>query len=398
MNLTFPSVPGRFDGALNGDPGQIRTGGPLLRGQLLYPTELQSHITKSAYKNISKKKVVCYNFFDIFIKEVFMALDFKKIRDEFKFLFKKIKEYDTIVLYRHLIPDYDAFGSQMGLANWIKENFPNKEVHFVGESNPKWVPSIYPQPEVLDEVWFAKHRFLAIVTDTATKARISCNSIEKADFVLKIDHHPAVENFGNYNIVYPDMVAASELVALFVLSRPRRYKVSPLTAKYLYSGIVGDSGRFLYPPVDGATLSISSDLLKTGFDVQALYDTMYAKTMNDMNNLKLVLNNTKFTKGGTAYYVLTDADLKKMNITMGEGKVFVNQFRDVKGIYVTVSVTEDSPNHNYRVSIRSNHKRIDEIATKYRGGGHEAASGATLESLDELPSLLKDLDDAKVLR
>lgn len=327
-----------------------------------------------------------------------MSLNLKTLHDQFNFLFKKIKEYDCIVFFRHLIPDYDAFGSQMGLATWVKNIFPKKEVHFVGESNPKWVPSIYPEPEVLDDVWYSTHKFLAIVTDTATTARISFSAIDKADYVIKIDHHPAVENYGDYNIVYPDVVSAAELVALFALSRGKKYPVSKEAAKYFYSGIVGDSGRFLYPPTDGTTLAVSADLLRTGFDVQAMYDAMYAKTMKDMDNLKVVLNNTKITKGGTAYYVLSNDDLEKMEITSGEGKIFVNQFRDVKGIYATLSITEDKKDNCWRVSLRSNHKRVDDIATKYDGGGHEAASGATLHSLDQLEDLLKDMDNAPVLR
>ena len=34
-----------------------------------------------------------------------------------------IKRYDRIAIFRHCKPDYDALGSQMGLATWIKDNF-----------------------------------------------------------------------------------------------------------------------------------------------------------------------------------------------------------------------------------------------------------------------------------
>lgn len=315
------------------------------------------------------------------------------MHDEFKAIIKKIKEYDRIVCYRHVIPDYDAFGSQMGLVTWIKDNFPGKEVHYVGESNPAWVPSIYPEPEVLTDEWYAEAPFLAITTDTATVKRISANAIEKADYVIKIDHHPNVDPYGTLNVVYPNIIAASEIVALLALSS--KYKLSAEAAKYLYSGIVGDSGRFLFNDTDGATLRISADLLDTGFDMCGLYDNMYAKDLSDMEALKYVLNNTKISEKGTAYYVLTDEDLQKIGLTCPEGKVYVNQYRDVRGVYATVSVTEDKPAGVWRVSIRSNHKKIDGVATKYRGGGHERAAGATLNSLDELPWLIKDIDDVE---
>ena len=45
-----------------------------------------------------------------------------------------IKRYDRIAIFRHEKPDFDALGSQLGLATWIKDNFPNKEVHVLGAS------------------------------------------------------------------------------------------------------------------------------------------------------------------------------------------------------------------------------------------------------------------------
>ena len=290
--------------------------------------------------------------------------DFKRLHDEFKQVLAKIKQYDRIICFRHVIPDYDAFGSQMGMYTWIKDNFPNKDVRYPGETNRSFVPSLFPEPEVVDEEWINRGPFLAIVTDTATTARISASVIDKADYVIKIDHHPNVDPYGNLNIVYDHIVAASQIVALFALSRSRKYVLSSKAAYYLYAGMVGDSGRFLYPDTDGATLRVAADLIDTGFDLQDFYDRMYAKTLKDVEIRKYVLNNTKITPGGTA----------------------------VEGIYATVSTTEDAQAGVWRVSLRSNRKKVNGVASKYRGGGHEGASGATLQSLDELPQLLADLD------
>ncbi len=318
--------------------------------------------------------------------------DFKRLHNEFKQVLAKIKQYDRIICFRHVIPDYDAFGSQMGMYTWIKDNFPNKDVRYPGETNRSFVPSLFPEPEVVDEEWINRGPFLAIVTDTATTARISASVIDKADYVIKIDHHPNVDPYGNLNIVYDHIVAASQIVALFALSRSRKYVLSSKAAYYLYAGMVGDSGRFLYPDTDGATLRVAADLIDTGFDLQDFYDRMYAKTLKDVEVRKYVLNNTKITPGGTAYYTLTDEDCKRMDILPGEGKIYVNEFRGVEGIYATVSTTEDAQAGVWRVSLRSNRKKVNGVASKYRGGGHEGASGATLESLDELPQLLADLD------
>ncbi|MFX7845285.1 hypothetical protein ABTK14_23800, partial [Acinetobacter baumannii] len=78
---------------------------------------------------------------------------------------------------------------------------------------------------------------------------------------IKIDHHPLPsieECFGDFLIVHPDRPAASEIVALFCLSRSKKYVLSKEEATYLYCGIVGDTGRFTYQDTDGATLRIAA--------------------------------------------------------------------------------------------------------------------------------------------
>ena len=46
---------------------------------------------------------------------------------------KLIERYDTIVLHRHLKPDGDALGSQIGLKHLILDNYPGKQVYMVGD-------------------------------------------------------------------------------------------------------------------------------------------------------------------------------------------------------------------------------------------------------------------------
>ena len=45
-----------------------------------------------------------------------------------------IKKYDKIIIHRHLRPDPDALGSQVGLAELLRESFPEKEIRQVGET------------------------------------------------------------------------------------------------------------------------------------------------------------------------------------------------------------------------------------------------------------------------
>ena len=52
-------------------------------------------------------------------------------------MYQKLKEliegYKTIIIHRHLRPDGDALGSQLGLKEILKTNYPDKEVYAVGD-------------------------------------------------------------------------------------------------------------------------------------------------------------------------------------------------------------------------------------------------------------------------
>lgn len=91
--------------------------------------------------------------------------------------------------------------------------------------------------------------------------------------------------------------------------------------------------------------------------------------------------------------VLKDEDLKHLNISRERGSDFVNLLSSVDEYKVWLAITENTKDHNWRVSMRSRHIPVNEIANKYRGGGHAFASGATLLSLDELSLLLNDIKE-----
>ena len=57
-------------------------------------------------------------------------------------ILNKIKEYDTIIIHRHVRPDGDCIGSQMGLKEIIKQNFKDKKVYAVGDDIPEYLSTI----------------------------------------------------------------------------------------------------------------------------------------------------------------------------------------------------------------------------------------------------------------
>jgi len=316
----------------------------------------------------------------------------EKYSKQIKDVLSEIKSFDRIAVFRHSHPDYDALGSQLGLATFIKDNFKNKEVIVIGDDHVTLTGRCFPKMMVVEDEWFGKP-FLAIALDCSTLDRLSDERVSKATKLIKIDHHPDVDSYGDINIVDETMSAAGELLANILYSFGEKYLISKQCAEYLYKAIVGDSGRFLYESTTIHTFRIAELLLSKGIDLSEIYNQMYNQEINDLEITAYILDNYQITPHGVAYYVLTDDVLKRFNIPPIRGKENVNIFSHFNGINAWLSVTEDKEEGEWRVSIRSAKKSIQEVAEKYNGGGHDQASGSKLKSLDELPHLLEDLDN-----
>ena len=313
-----------------------------------------------------------------------------KNKKQYKEIFKAIVKYDRIVVFRHQMPDYDALGTQMGLVTWIKQNFLHKEVYAVGDNHISFTPRLYPEMTVLNDEWFEQD-FLAIVVDTGNTARIADERFAKAKFIVKIDHHPNVEPYGDVIVVNDELSSCAEIVTNMLLYFNRA--LTKFAAHYLYSGIAGDSGRFLYSSTSPHTFAVSKMLVEKGFDLSKdVYQKMYQKNIDDLKVTAYVLNNFKVSKGGVAYYVLTEDIQEKLKITPDRGKENVNLFANIEGINAWCSITEDTKKGEWRLSIRSKEVPINGVANMFGGGGHDQAAGGRLKDISELDSLISELD------
>ncbi|MCQ2743122.1 MAG: bifunctional oligoribonuclease/PAP phosphatase NrnA [Bacilli bacterium] len=325
-----------------------------------------------------------------------VIVDYGKARiDTYRKIYRAIKRYDRIVIFRHIKPDFDAFGSQLGLAQFIKDNFPNKEVHVVGDNHVSFTGRIYPEMEELSNEFFKDRNFLAIVLDVGDHHRIADPRYKNAKYIVKIDHHPCrAEITKKCALVDLDISAASELVADVILNW-KGTTLSKEAAKWLYTGIVGDSGRFMYSSTNQHTFAVAEELIKTGININEIYQVMYEKGINNLYVTAYILNSFKLSEHGVAYYVMSDETQKKLNITSELGKENINLFSNIRGINVWCSFSEDvaAKEPTWWVSIRSKKKDISGIAAKWHGGGHAQASGARISGLHELDALIKDLDD-----
>lgn len=309
---------------------------------------------------------------------------------QYKNVLKAIKKYDNIIILRHEIPDFDASGSQFGLKSWILDNFENKKVYALGESHKFFSDTLYPKTDILKEFLTD---YLVIILDVANFDRIDCKEVIKnASYTIKIDHHIHCETFGNIEIVKSNYSAACELIGEMLIGF-KKYVISQKTAYYLYSGLVGDNGRFQYSSTSKRSFDVAAKLIETGIDFSDIYEKMYSKSLDDIKILKYLYNNFKISENGVIYTHTSKEALAELGVEKERMKAYVNLFSGYKESRIWVTFTEDAEKNLWTVSIRSRKIAINEVASKHNGGGHANASGAKAQTFEETLQIVKELDE-----
>lgn len=149
---------------------------------------------------------------------------------------------------------------------------------------------------------------LVIVTDTANTPRVDDDRYTKGDFLIKIDHHPNDDAYGDLLYVDTTASSASEIITDFALST--NLALSNEAARLLYCGIVGDTGRFLYPATTSKTLSIASKLREYDFDFSTLARQMDSFSFKIAKLQGYVFDNLEVDENGAARVVLTQDTMK----------------------------------------------------------------------------------------
>lgn len=308
---------------------------------------------------------------------------------ELKRILKKIKQYDVIVIARHISPDPDAIASQISLRDAIKLTFPKKEVYAVGTSVSKF--KYYGNLDRIDETKFEQDALL-IACDVPNASRI--DGVDKSAFkeILKIDHHPSEEEFGECDWV--DETSSSTCQMIIELLLDTGMKFDRKIAENLYLGVVSDSDRFLISYTSAKTFNLVSRLIeKSQIDFTNLYPYLYERPLQEIKFHGYLSENLNVSENGFAYIIITPEILKEYGVDPATPSNMINDFSNIRDVYVWTFVTYDEKNEVYKVNIRSKGPVINETAAMYGGGGHKFASGVRTHNKEDIQPLLDSLEE-----
>src|SRR5690554_4029908 len=156
----------------------------------------------------------------------------------YKIIDEKIKKYNTIIIHRHKNPDMDAIGSQVGLYYLIKENYNNKNVYLVGDTNK------FDKENKMNDIPDSYYEnALVFIVDVAVKDLVSDQRYNLAKEIIIIDHHQNETDILN-SISFIDTNYSSATEYITEIFKSLNYKFNKEAASYLFWGIVTDTGRF----------------------------------------------------------------------------------------------------------------------------------------------------------
>jgi bifunctional oligoribonuclease and PAP phosphatase NrnA len=304
-------------------------------------------------------------------------------------ILQEIKAYNKIVIHRHVRPDPDALGSQGGLAEIIKASFPSKTVKVVGDEDPSLL--FLNEMDEIEDTFYKDA--LVIVCDTANQERISDDRYKLGEKILKIDHHPNDDAYGDIRWVDTNASSVSEMIYEFYLfGKDQGLQLTDQGARLIYAGIVGDTGRFLFPSTNPETFQYAGELVQYNFSFTDIYKQMYKITANVARLQGYVLNNFSMTDEGVGYVTLSLERLKEFHVTPIEASQLVGSLGNIEGIIAWAFFIEE--HDQIRVRLRSKGPVVNTIANRYNGGGHPMASGATIYSWDKVEEVVGDLKAA----
>ena len=306
-------------------------------------------------------------------------------------ILEKIQAYDRILIFRHKRVDGDCVGASKGLKELLKASFPEKDVRIIDDESSEYLAFLGPDDDPVEDDFYAAA--LAIVVDVADTERISNQKFALCREVIKIDHHIDRTPYGVISWVEDSRSSACEMIADFYATFQDRLTLTQWGATCIYTGMVTDSGRFMYEGVCGESMRLAGLILDHGVKTDWLYANLYLKSFDSLKFTAHVYQNMHVTANGVCWLMVDRAMQQQFNLNMETASAAISSLSGIRGCLCWIAFIDTGDvDGSIRVRLRSRFAAINHIAEKYHGGGHACASGATVYSEAEMYSLLADAD------
>ena len=297
-----------------------------------------------------------------------------------------IREAKTIAVVSHVNPDGDTIGCATAMRLGLLSM--GKEVSLFCEDpvpdNLAFLPGacMFRTPEENEGPFD-----LLLSVDVSDLGRMGrCEALRKVSRrTAQIDHHGTNPEFMEINSVDGDAPAASLLVREQL--KALGVELTAEIAKCLYTGISTDTGNFAFASTNAECFDVMSELMKAGLPLAELNRILFrVKSRPQVRLLSRALESLTFRGYGQQIAVmkLTQKDFDESGAQSQHADTIVNYGLDTIGTTMAL-LAREAGDGMIKMSLRAKEPaRVDDIAQKFNGGGHEQAAGITMQgTLDE---------------
>ncbi len=295
-----------------------------------------------------------------------------------------LRSQERFVVVAHENPDGDALGSLLGAALGLR-SLGKDVVMYLSDRGP--TPPEYrflDLSEVQRDLPTDLEERVLLAVDCANARRIAegTQAVDRARFVIDVDHHHDNSRFGDVNLVVPEASSTAEVIRDIL--RELDVDLTPRIAEALYVGLVTDTGRFQYTNTTPKALRLAAELVEAGANVHEIFQHVYETVQ--FAKLKLLARALEraasFEGGALVVSYLLREDFAEAGAEEPYSEGIIDHLRAVEGSEMVALIREpprEGPTH--RISLRSSHDEIDvsAIARKRGGGGHPQAAGFSSE-------------------
>jgi bifunctional oligoribonuclease and PAP phosphatase NrnA len=312
----------------------------------------------------------------------------------------ELRDADKFLLTTHENPDGDALGSLLA-THWILEQLGKDSLMYMS-------PEEFPLPWEYRN-WTFDARLVGAPPDDVAERTIvflDCGNIDRmpVDFlqadglhILNIDHHHDNTRFGTVNLVCPVASCTAEII--WRIAKEIGAEITPSIADALYTGLVTDTGRFMYENTTAEAHRMAADLIEAGVEPHQVYRRLYEDLpLRRLYLLQRALGSVeRHDDGSITIAHLTKRDYEETGALETDSEGVVDHMRAVEGTAVAVLVREllsEEREGMRKVSLRATDARVDvsRVAREFGGGGHPQAAGfSTAMPYLELVSRLREL-------
>jgi len=287
---------------------------------------------------------------------------------------REIGQRNRFLLTSHARPDGDAIGSALACGEILRAIGKEAEVVLSDV-----LPRIYQSLPFADRVVQADR----VNGEYDAAIILECDSIQRTrlegfedQFVINIDHHSSGRPFGNVNWIDPHAVATAEMV--YRMAREAGVEVSPEIATCLYTGVLTDTGSFVFEGSKESTFALARELVLAGADpARCARNVYFGHSTAKLRLLGAALSHLE-REGGLAWFWVTQEEMERFDAKEEDCEGLVNYALSIHDVQVAILLRE-LPDRRLRVSLRSKGEvNVALVAEQFGGGGHECASGFSI--------------------